>query len=159
MKYITNLLPITSIQPTLSASSPKAVIHELVGLIIKSNSLVNPNKLVESFELQERIHSTATQGIAFPQAQSANISEPILALAKSKDGVCFDGSQGGLTHIFIALVTPSEDPQSILTLLARLARLFKEKKLIQHILESSDAQRIFDLIKEAEKHLIESPKD
>ena len=155
MPSISELMSLESVHPRLGASLERAVIHELTGLLLKAHPQLDPNKLADSFERRERLKSTAIlEGIAFPQAESSLTKEPILALACSLDGVNFQSPDGLDTHVFIAIVTPEGDSKATLQILARLTRLFKsQKKLKQHLLEASDAERLLEIFTEAERSL------
>ena len=143
------------VHPRLGSSVARAVIHELTGLLLKAYPQIDPNQLVESFQHREKIKSTAVlEGVAFPQAESDQIEHPILALACSEDGVSFESLDGLDTHLFIAIVTPKGESQKTLQILARLTRLFQSQtKLTQHLLEASDADRLFDMFTHAEQDL------
>ena len=155
MSSISQWISPDSVHPRLGSSLGRAVIHELTGLLLKAEPRINPNALVESFERRERLKSTAVlEGIAFPQAESGVLSEPVLALACSEEGVQFDSPDGLDIQLFIAIVTPQGDSRAALRILARLTRLFQnQKKLKQHLLDASDRERLFQVFTEAEKAL------
>ena len=148
-------LKLDCVHPRLGASVARAVIHELTGVLLKAYPQLDPNQLVESFQQREKVKSTAVlEGVAFPQAESDLIDHPILALACSEEGVHFESLDGLDTHLFIAIVTPKGESQKALQVLARLTRLFQsQKKLTQHLLEASDAERLFSMFTQAEEAL------
>jgi len=144
-----------SIQPDLSASRAKGALLELTGLIVKAAPELDPNVLLEAFERRELLQSTAVlEGVAFPQAELQGLTEPIIAIARSTGGVEFNSLDGHDTHLFVALVTPAGEPQEALQLLARLTRLFQnQKKLKQHLLEATEAERLLEIFTTAEAQL------
>lgn len=143
---------IDSIQPDLSASRAKGALLELTGLVVKASPELDPNVLLEAFERRELLQSTAVlEGVAFPQASLPQLPAPIIAIARSVGGVSFNSLDGEDTHLFVALVTSEEAPQASLQLLARLTRLFQnQKKLKQHLLEATEADRILEIFTSAE---------
>jgi len=145
-------IAVDSIQPELSASRAKGALLELTGLVVKASSELDPNVLLDAFERRELLQSTAVlEGVAFPQASLPNLNSPIIAIARSVGGVAFNSLDGEDTHLFVALVTPEGDPQASLQLLARLTRLFQnQKKLKQHLLEATEAERILEIFTTAE---------
>ena len=122
---------------------------------VKAAPEVDPNALMESFERRELLQSTAVfDGVAFPHAALPALTRPVLALARSEAGVPFSALNGLDTHIFVAVVTPEGDDRLPLQLLARLSRLFQsQKKLKQRLLETSEPERLLELLREAEAAL------
>ena len=155
MSTIHQWLQLDCVHPRLGSSVARAVIHELTGILLKAYPQLDPNQLVDSFQQREKIKSTAVlEGVAFPQAESGQIDHPILVLACSEEGVAFDSLDGLDTYLFIAIITPKGDNQKALQILARLTRLFQnQKKLTQHLLEASDAERLWLMFTQAEKDL------
>ena len=139
----------------MGASRARGALLELTGLIVKAAPQVDPNALMGSFERRELLESTAVlDGVAFPHASHPGLPQPVIALARSEEGVPFNALNGLDTHIFVALVTPEGDPRLAVQLLARLARLFQsQKKLKQRLLETSEPERLLELLREAEEGL------
>lgn len=152
---ITPLIALESVHAQLGASRARGALLELTGLIVKAAPEVDPNALMESFERRELLQSTAVfDGVAFPHAALPALTRPVLALARSEAGVPFSALNGLDTHIFVAVVTPEGDDRLPLQLLARLSRLFQsQKKLKQRLLETSEPERLLELLREAEAAL------
>jgi mannitol/fructose-specific phosphotransferase system IIA component (Ntr-type) len=152
---LTPLIALESVHAQLGASRARGALLELTGLIVKAAPEVDPNALVEAFERRELLQSTAVfDGVAFPHCALPGLSRPVLALARSEAGVPFSALNGLDTHIFVAVVTPEGDGRLPLQLLARLSRLFQsQKKLKQRLLETSEPERLLELLREAEAAL------
>lgn len=155
---LTSLSPwiaLESIQPELRAARAKGALLEITGLVVKAAPELDPNTLLDAFERRELLQSTAVlEGVAFPQASLSGLQNPMIALARSVGGVAFNSIDGEDTHLFVALVTPEGDPQAALQLLARLTRLFQnQKKLKQHLLEATEAERLLEIFVAAERCL------
>ena len=145
---LSSLLHLETTLAKLGASGQLAAIHELVGLFIKIVPTVNPNELVTLFEQRERFCSTATiDGVAFPFAELNGIAEPIRARACSREGGYFGSPRGELTELFVALVTPVNQPQLTVQLLARLTRLFQStpqlKDQLTHLQTPAELRALF----------------
>lgn len=153
--HITPLIALESVHAQLGASRARGALLELTGLIVKAAPQVDPNALMEAFERRELLQSTAVfDGVAFPHATHPGLARPVLALARSEAGVPFNALNGLDTHIFVAVVTPEGDPRTAVQLLARLSRLFQgQKKLKQRLLESSEPERLLELLRDAEAGL------
>ena len=152
---LSNLLKPETTLARLGASGQRAAIHELVGLLIKAQPHIDPNELVLAIEQREKFYSTATiHGLAFPFVESAEVEEPVLALACSITGVEFGSPQGELTQLFIALIIPAAQPKLSMQLLARLTRLFQtHPELKDELIAFEDSQALYQRFAEVESAL------
>jgi PTS system fructose-specific IIC component len=119
---------------------------------MKADATLDPNLLVEAFERRELVQSTAViEGVAFPQATLPNLQAPMIAIARSEQGVPFNSLDGTDTFLFVALLTPEEDPKRSLHLLARLTRLFhSQPQLRDELCVARSPERLLELFGAAE---------
>ena len=141
-----------SVHADISASSAKAALLQITGLIVKVSPYLDPNALLKAFESRELVQSTGViEGLAFPQASLPGLERPLLAIARSDSGLPFQSLDGTDTYLFIALVTPEGDEKGALSILARLTRLFHtQPDLYERMIEARSAERLFEVFSSAE---------
>lgn len=108
----------------IRAKDKPSILREL------SQTLAHRAKSLEEKDVEmilrerERVESTALGfGVALPHGKSTRIEEPICLFARSRQGVDFGALDGEPTHLFFAVLTPTRDTGSHLSLLAEVAKV------------------------------------
>ncbi len=76
-----------------------------------------------------------------------NIKKPILVIARNNFGVDFQSADGLPAKIIILLITPSDNPELQLTLLAEIAKKFSDRNKIEELLEIKDETDFIERLK------------
>jgi len=152
---IASLLPIEAINVPLPARTKNSVITSMVKLAASTGFLWDPDKMAEAVRARENLHPTALDnGVALlhPRRPLATIlSDPVLALGRTHQGIPFGGAKGSLTDIFFLIC--SVDDRGHLRTLARLSRLVADPAVLAMIRQGDDAQEIHDTLAEFERQL------
>ena len=128
------------------------LISELVNLIAKSGRIKNKKALLDGLIERENMGSTAIgNGAAIPHAKIDGLSEPILAFARSLEGVDFNSLDGEKTYIFFILISAKEEVGSHLKILAKISHLIKDKFYINLFRKAKSKEEILKLVSAAEK--------
>ena len=75
----------------------------------------------------------------------------VLGFGLSRKGVDFESLDGKPTHIFFLLVTPENSTGLHLKLLARISRILKNEPFKERLLNATDGDEIFGIIKEEDE--------
>jgi Kef-type K+ transport system membrane component KefB len=117
--------------PALSATTPGEAIAELVG-VAASSAGVNRAEVERAVLAREAMMSTGLElGVAAPHARIAGLPAPLVALGLSEAGLDFDTLDGSRTRIVVLVLTPAEDEQVQLELLADIARSFRGPSVVE----------------------------
>jgi len=113
---------------------------------------VNPENLVKVLMERERLGSTGIGGgIGIPHGKMKDIESLVLGFGLSRKGVDFESLDGKPTHIFFLLVTPENSTGLHLKLLARISRILKNDPFKNRLLNASDEDELFGIIKEEDE--------
>lgn len=147
----------TLFEPTVSvnvvAKTKSSIIRELVRLAESSDPMIHAPTLVEELLAREAQGSTALQdGIAMPHpANPFYVERPVLAAARTAQGVVFGERRGGLTDLFFLLCCPTHTDH--LLYLGRLSRLLIDPTLQNALREAEDESEFVRAIHDAEATL------
>ena len=143
----------STVSVNVVAKTKSSVIRELVKLAEHSDPMIHAPTLVEELLAREAQGSTALQdGIAMPHpANPFYVERPVLAAARTAQGVVFGERRGGLTDLFFLLCCPTHTDH--LLYLGRLSRLLIDATLQNALREAEDESEFVRAIHDAEAAL------
>ncbi|MCP4192915.1 MAG: PTS transporter subunit EIIA [Planctomycetaceae bacterium] len=148
------MLSTDTIAVPLRAKTKGSVISEMAQLAAQTGMLWDPDKMEEAVRAREQLQTTAMEsGIALlhPRRPLSNIlSEPVLAIGVSHQGIPFGGSRR-LTDLFFLIC--STDDRGHLRTLARLSRLISNEDLVTNLRNAIDPTEIHQRISQGEADL------
>lgn len=131
----------------LKGSSRRDVIYELVKVACKEFSL-DLNKVETLVWERENALSTGIgKGVALPHARIKELVYPLVVVGISDTGVDFDAPDGKFANVIFLILTPQDTPDSQITILAEIARLFRSKTMHQSIVQTRNFTDFLALIK------------
>lgn len=154
---IVDILSEDSVIPALTSKNKKAVIEELVSVLVNKDERLNKEELIEVFLERERLGSTGIGGgIAIPHGKLGSIDMMLASFGRSLEGVDFESTDGTPTHIFFLLIAPENSAGTHLKALARISRLLKDDSFRKSLMHAKSKKEIFENIierDEQENHL------
>jgi PTS system nitrogen regulatory IIA component len=148
---ICDVLSKEAILADLKSQNKKGILEELVAPVATIAD-VNPENLVKVLMERERLGSTGIGGgIGIPHGKMKDIESLVLGFGLSRKGVDFESLDGKPTHIFFLLVTPENSTGLHLKLLARISRILKNDPFKNRLLNASDEDELFGIIKEEDE--------
>ena len=121
------------------AQGKRALITELSDLLTS----IDPDRVMEVVMAREQLGSTGIgHSVAIPHGRMADLSQPILALARHPKGVDFDAIDGAPVHIAVLLLVPDSDDRQHLELLAQLARTLQQERVRAEVMQAPSAEQI-----------------
>lgn len=131
------------------APGRREVISELVGLVSKEAG-VNKELLFEEVWKREELYATGIANyLAIPHAK-IGVKNPITAIAVSENGIDFEAPDELPSKIIILLLTPEDNNELQLQLLAEIAKAFRDRTAVENILLSKDKD---EFMKKLKNHL------
>jgi Kef-type K+ transport system membrane component KefB/mannitol/fructose-specific phosphotransferase system IIA component (Ntr-type) len=112
----------------ISGSTRHEAVKELVALAAEAGHL-DPGTIESAvWEREEAAATGIGNGVAIPRAQVAGLTAPLVAVGLSEAGIDFDAPDGDPAHVVFLLLTPHEEPETQLDLLAEIARVFHDRR-------------------------------
>ena len=148
---ICDVLQKETILADLKAQNKKGILEELVAPVSEIAN-VNQEELVKVLLERERLGSTGIGGgIGIPHGKMNEIDSLVLGFGLSRKGVDFESIDGQPTHIFFLLITPDNSTGLHLKLLSRISRILKDDPFKARLLNATNSDEIFDIIKEEDE--------
>lgn len=98
---------------------------------------------------RERLVSSAIgHGVAVPHARVPGLVQPVVAIGRSRRGIDFDARDGKPARLVILLVTPLENTEVQLRLLASVAHVGQDETLILRLLNAADWTEFLAILNE-----------
>ena len=148
---ICDVLQRKAILPDLKAQNKKGILEEMVAPVAEI-AAVSQEDLVKVLMERERLGSTGIGGgVGIPHGKMKDLESLVLGFGLSRKGVDFESLDGQPTHIFFLLVTPENSTGLHLKLLARISRILKIDPFKDRLLNATDGDEIFEIIKEEDE--------
>ena len=125
----------------LRAHSREAALAELVQLLHRADLTRDPQAIVEQLLRRERQMSTVMgHGIAVPHVLTAEVTEPVILLGRSRRGISFASSvfRRPVRLVFV-IIAPEAERTAYLKILSSLARLLRHRKVADGLLRVQTA--------------------
>ena len=129
----------------------KDIIDELIELADKSGRIRNKEEALRAVMAREEMMSTGLEhGIAIPHAKTDSVSEIVMALGISKEGIDFESVDGEPSKIFFLLLAPETAATANVKLLAQIARVTSSAEFRSRIVSADSPAEVIDIISNAE---------
>ena len=135
------------------ADDKQAAIKELVDKISKETNLSKEIIFNNVWKREETVPTGIANHLAIPHAK-VYIKNPIVALSINKNGLDFEAADNELSKIIILLLTPKNENELQLKLLAEIVKLFTEKENSEKIINCDSSEEIFEKINIINTHLM-----
>jgi len=135
--------------PALAALSREDAIRELAAALPPSllPAGLDPAAIAAIALAREAEFSTDLgNGVALPHARVAGLRAPIAVFARSASGLPFAPDSARPVHLVILLVTPQENPEAQLALLARIAALLSDPATREALLQATSLSDVLAIL-------------
>ncbi len=138
--------------PRLKATDKRAVLEELVGAIADQEESVDKGALLRVLVERERLGTTGIgDGVAIPHGKLSLIERPLISFGRSIEGLNFDSMDGQPTYLFFLLVAPDNNSGVHLQVLAKIAKMLKDRAFRKKLMEGSSATELYQTIVQADR--------
>ncbi|MEO0514679.1 MAG: cation:proton antiporter [Planctomycetota bacterium] len=119
--------------------SPARTIHAVIGELSKRAAevtAISDEKLIfrEVWSREQLMHTALPNGLAVPHARLPDLGKPHVFIARSHDGIDFDSADGQLSRLICLILTPTEQPDTQIEMLALIAKAFESAEVRQRCL-------------------------
>lgn len=122
--------------PRLKGKNVDDVVTEMSQKAANYTGIPSSNIINEVLK-REKIMSTGIgDGVAIPHARLNNLKNPCIVTGLHKEGVDFDAIDGKPAKIIFLILTPENNPDSQIQILAQIASIFTDKILRNKVIDS-----------------------
>lgn len=130
----------------LQAGSKKQVLQELAGMAARHLDR-EPREIYEALLQRERLGSTGFgQGVAIPHVKLRKLDRAVCLFARLESPVEFEALDGEPVDLIFLLLSPEHASGDHLKALARISRLVREPRTLEHLRSARGADAIFAVI-------------
>lgn len=151
-----NLLDILSpecVKAPLEGTDKRGVIDELVDLLADQGKATKPEALKEAVWMREQTRTTGIgHGLAIPHGKCAGLTGLAMAIGKPAAPMDFEAIDKQPVQLVVLLASPPDRTSDHIQALARVSRLMTMEDFRSRIYEATEAEEIFELLKEQEAH-------
>ena len=138
--------------PELKAKDKREVLEELAQVISNRDPSIDKGDLVKVLVERERLGSTGIgDGVAIPHGKMNGVRHPIISFGRSKQGLDFDSMDGQPAHLFFLLIAPEDSSGIHLQVLARIAKILKNRAFRMKLMEPSTRKELYQTIIETDE--------
>ncbi|HUE30923.1 MAG TPA: PTS sugar transporter subunit IIA [Verrucomicrobiae bacterium] len=149
---ISSLLTEDLVLPALPAQAKAEVLDRLAAHVGQAHPQVDCARLAGALHERERLSTTALEnGIAIPHVRLSGLSGPLAALARTTAAIACGAVDGRPTQLFLLLAVPAEQPDGLLKLLAKAARLLSDAPCRAGLLAAPSAGALLAVLREHEE--------
>ena len=150
---ISDYLKPEQIKLSLEARTKQDAIVELSELLRPHPHVKDLEKFVEETFKRENFSTTGIgHEVAIPHARTDAVSDIVIALGRSSQGIEFDSLDGSPVKLVFLIGTPkSRHLSTYLSLLAHLTRLLDRETFRKKLLEATSAEAIIDAFRKVEE--------
>jgi mannitol/fructose-specific phosphotransferase system IIA component (Ntr-type) len=149
-----NLLDPSRIALAVQATKRTAALNEVARLLDGHPSVSNYNGFYNELLARDRLDTTCLGNqIALPHARTEHVSDLVLAIGRSPEGVVFE-KDGQTVRLFFVLGTPKSNPMAYLQVVSTLCKIFKEASNREALLSASTPEAFAAVLLAAEDKLL-----
>ncbi|MBM6639147.1 PTS fructose transporter subunit IIABC [Staphylococcus xylosus] len=124
-------------------------IDDLIDQLDKNDYITDKKELKDAVLKREAEATTAIgMHVAIPHAKSSAVKQPVVAVMNNKHGIDWESLDGTLPNIVFLIAVPNDSSDTHLKLLQRLSRTLMDENIRKQLIEATQTQQIYDLLKE-----------
>lgn len=142
-----DLLDESTVKVALESVDKEECLAEMVDMLIRAGRIVDRQDALRTLLQREAQATTGIgKGVALPHGKLHSVSELVIALGTSREGIEFDSADGQPVHIVALLLANPDSPGAHLRALVEIARLVEVPGFFRRALDCSTPSELLDLI-------------
>ncbi|VTT97715.1 sodium hydrogen exchanger : Kef-type K+ transport system, predicted NAD-binding component OS=Desulfomonile tiedjei (strain ATCC 49306 / DSM 6799 / DCB-1) GN=Desti_5660 PE=4 SV=1: Na_H_Exchanger: TrkA_N: CBS: CBS: PTS_EIIA_2 [Gemmataceae bacterium] len=130
----------------LSARTPEQAITEMAARVPAARLPAGADIASQAIARERDMPTNLGLGVAVPHARCPRLEQPLVVFGRSADGVAFGTQSPDLVHLIFMLVTPAEQPNLQVLLLAQVARVAGDPEKRRLLRSASSAAEVKELL-------------
>ena len=124
-------------------------LREIIGLLEKTGSVLQPAEFLAQVLARERVNSTlAENGVAFPHARTELVDQIALAIGRSRAGIPWN-NKGERARLIFVVAVPQRLVNDYLVLVGTLARITQDKQQRAALLAAATPAEFIETLRSA----------
>ena len=124
-------------------------LREIIGLLGKTGSVLQPADFLAQVLARERVNSTLIEkGVAFPHARTALLDQIALAVGRSRAGIPWN-DKGERARLIFVVAVPQRLVNDYLVLVGTLARITQNKERRAALLATATPAEFIETLRSA----------
>lgn len=144
------ILPSSAMMPDIQGTTREQILTQMSRHTVALGWLKESEELANTLMERESLGSTGIgQGVAIPHGRLKNLDNIHLIFARSQEAIPFDAIDGNPVRLFFLIVSPLDDGNDHLLLLARIARLMRNSDIREQLLKAptvEDLEKVFSAL-------------
>jgi len=103
----------------------------------------------EVWARESLMHTALPNGLAVPHARLDGLTKPHVFLARSRAGIDFDAPDGQLSTLICMILTPTDQPETQIEMLALIAKTFERSMIRQRCLAADSTTELRAVLNQA----------
>ena len=146
---ISDLICFNMVNSDLKSQTREAVLSEMIDHLFSIRKIQDKNAVLQALLDREKNGSTGIgNGVAVPHARFENLSESVLFVGISKQGVNFDSLDNRPVRVFMLLLSPISDTGTSLKILANIARMVNDRFFTNRLMQASTDKDLYAILKQ-----------
>ncbi|MCL4206508.1 MAG: PTS sugar transporter subunit IIA [Pirellulaceae bacterium] len=142
-----DLLDESTVKVALESVDKEECLAEMVDMLIRAGRIVDRQDALRTLLQREAQATTGIgKGVALPHGKLQSVSELVVALGTSREGIEFDSADGQPVHIVALLLANPAAAGAHLRALVEIARLVEVPGFFRRALDCSTSSELLDLI-------------
>ncbi|WP_439621548.1 cation:proton antiporter domain-containing protein [Gemmata sp.] len=130
----------------LSARTPEQAITEMAARVPAALLPAGADIASQAIARERDMPTNLGLGVAVPHARCPGLGRPLVVLGRSVDGVAFGTHSPDLVHLIFMLVTPAEQPNLQVLLLAQVARVAGDPEKRHLLRTAASASEVTEIL-------------
>ena len=148
---ISNLIQKPLINLKLAARSKNEALTEMVDMLCAGDISQNPPAVLNLLRAREKQMTTGLgAGIAIPHVITQEVTEPVILIGRSQEGIDFFAVDRELVHLVFIILAPETHRSRYLEILSSLAGILKNKKIVKNLLEAKTSSEVISMLRKYE---------
>ena len=133
----------------LKSRRPANTLREIIGLLEKTGSVLQPADFLAQVLARERVNSTLIEnGVAFSHARTAMVDQIALAVGRSRAGIPWN-DKGERARLIFVVAVPQRLVNDYLVLVGTLARITQDKEQRAALLAAATPAEFIETLRSA----------
>ena len=143
------------IQVQVDAQSKDALLNQVIGMLKGHPAVLSFEAIEHDIRSRETQLSTGVgHAVAMPHARSHAVSETILGLVTTKEGVPYDSIDEKPVQIVFVLVSDAGSVSPHIKILSRLSRLVNNSQFREALIGAKTSDEVMDIVLSSEAAMV-----
>jgi mannitol/fructose-specific phosphotransferase system IIA component (Ntr-type) len=148
-KTLVDILDERHIALRLKSRRQANALREIIGLLEKTGSVLQPAEFLAQVLARERVNSTLIEnGVAFPHARTALVDQIALAVGRSRAGIPWN-DKGERARLIFVIAVPQRLVNDYLVLVGTLARITQTEQQCEALLAALTPAEFIETLRSA----------